>query len=226
MSCEKVQKSMSGFLDRVLGEEDTVSVTEHLAQCRECEERLEAMTDLRTDVRRLPMETPPVRLTSQLRVIASHERMRRLARRSVSSVLRHWCEQLRLTTDNLMRPLALPFAGGLLSAMVIFGMLVPTLNFRHDFGHDVPTAFYTDPSLAEVSPFDFTTDDVLVEFMVNEKGQIIDYSVSQGKLTAQLQRVINDMILYSTCNPATLFGQPTSGRMIVTFRRSQIDVKG
>ena len=230
MSCEKVQKSMSAFVDQALAGEEGLSVGQHLAHCRECEARAADLLRVRGLLRGLPPATAPATLIDQLRVTASRERQRRLAHRTAGTVLRCWTEQLRsslrLSLDNLMRPMALPFAGGLLSALVIFGVLVPTLNFQHDFGHDVPTAFYTDPSLAEVSPFDLTGDEVLVEFMVNEKGQITDYSVPQGKLTAKLQRVITEMILYSTCTPATLFGQPTSGKVIVTFRRSQIDVKG
>jgi hypothetical protein len=37
---------------------------------------------------------------------------------------------------------------------------------------------------------------------------------------------IGNMILFTSFSPATAFGQPTAGRVWVSFRRSHIVVKG
>jgi hypothetical protein len=53
--------------------------------------------------------------------MASRERRRAAERRSVSAFCRAWLDRTRLMAHNLMQPLALPFAGGVFSALVLFG---------------------------------------------------------------------------------------------------------
>jgi hypothetical protein len=55
-------------------------------------------------LRSLRPRVPPSGLTTSLRVLASRERQRRLGA--------DWPGRLRLFAANLMRPLALPLAGG------------------------------------------------------------------------------------------------------------------
>ena len=85
-----------------------------------------------------PLAPVPQRLQTQLLVLASRERARWNSTRTLPLALRTWARDARLTIDNLMRPLALPFAGGLLSALVLFSMLVPTFGFRPSVRNDVP----------------------------------------------------------------------------------------
>jgi anti-sigma factor RsiW len=154
MSCLKVQKLISPFLDQRLAGEMRDDVLAHLAACRECAAYADSLDQTRHVLRALPERPVPERLAGALRVLASHEYQRRLYGGALHATLRAWRERFQLMTDNLMRPLALPFAGGLLSALVLFCMLVPTLGFQHNFRDDVPIASgYTNPSLQEISPF-------------------------------------------------------------------------
>src|SRR5262249_13323724 len=75
----------------------------------------------------------PKELTARLHVIASHERQRRLRRLSLTAFVDFWLSQMRLAFDNMMKPLAVPVAGGSLSAVALFAMLVPSLSFPHNF---------------------------------------------------------------------------------------------
>src|SRR5207302_196840 len=85
----------------------------------------------------------PAHLAANLRVLASHERARRVSRASLSTRTQFVYDRIRLWFDNLMRPMALPLGGGLLSAVVLFSVLVPTLTAQHD---DTDTAsLATDP---------------------------------------------------------------------------------
>ena len=180
------------------------------------------MQEIQDILRALKPRPVPARLAAQLRVMASHERQRQLARRTWRDALGWWYTRIHLHMDNLMRPLALPFAGGLLSALVLFSMLVPTLNFRHNFRDDVPifADLYTNPTLLEPSPFCSGDDDFMVELTIDEKGQVADYRMSEGKMTKELA---NDL-LFSRFTPATFLGQPTFGK--IYFRRSRMVVKG
>jgi hypothetical protein len=65
----------------------------------------------------------------QLQVLASRERARWNATKTVPLAFHTWAVNIKLAIDNLMRPLAVPLAGGLVSALLLFSLLVPTLGF-------------------------------------------------------------------------------------------------
>ncbi|MCL4402688.1 MAG: anti-sigma factor [Acidobacteria bacterium] len=228
MSCQTVQKSISAYLDGTLAGEDRNFVMRHLARCRECEARWEGVRHVHTLLRDLPVAAPPPELASRLKVVASHERARRLARINFVTRVRTSYQTLKLFTDNLMRPLALPAAGGVVSAMLLFGMLMPTLLFQFNFHNDVPTPLsYTQASLREMAPFTFSDDDeILVEVTVNERGEITDYDFPGGRGDRKLDSGIANILLFSRFNPVTLFGQPTSGKLLISFQRSHFVVRG
>lgn len=240
MSCPKVRKSLSAFMDVGLSEDERESVSRHLASCRECCRKSQELLGLRTEVRELPMVAPPWALTTRLRVLASHERSRRLSRLSFSAAVRSSYELVKLRIDNMMRPLAVPFAGGLLSAVCLFGMLVPTLTVPHNIANDPPTRLYTDPAPASeqtwrslqlsaaqaMAPLDLADDEITVELQIDARGRVVGYSVPDSKVCRALLTNIGSLMLFSNFYPATLFFHPTSGRVFVSFRHSRIVVKG
>src|SRR5438105_4363945 len=94
-------------------------------------------------LRALPVPVPPPGLTTSLRVIASRERQRRVSARHLGAALSALHDRWELFTHNLMRPLALPIAGGVFSAVALFSMLVPTYPVRAGSTFDVPTVLTT-----------------------------------------------------------------------------------
>jgi hypothetical protein len=78
-------------------------------------------------LRHLPARTPPSGLRTSLRVLASKERQR-LISRQIS-----WRDRLNLSITNMMRPLALPLAGGIFSTVALFSIcLGPMYSVRAD----------------------------------------------------------------------------------------------
>ena len=132
MSCENVQELISPLLDRRVPVGEQENVLAHLESCRQCSAQFESMQKVRAVLRTMDDAPMPVDLTATLRVLASHEHERRLSRATLSSRARFWSDRARLWFDNLMRPLALPFGGGLLSALIMFSILVPNLTVQHD----------------------------------------------------------------------------------------------
>jgi predicted RNA-binding protein (virulence factor B family) len=114
-----------------------------------------------------------------------------------------------------------------LSALVMFAMLVPSLAFPHNFRNDVPLwRLYTDPALQEMNPVD-AGDEIVVEVTIDERGRVQGYVVTQGRMTPEIENNLeNNLVLFSRFAPATVFGRPTWGRVLVSFRRSQISVRG
>jgi len=217
---------MSAFLDHGLPCDEAGDVSRHLLHCRDCAEYSEQLAGVQNVLRHMPPATAPSQLSLQLRILASRERARRLTRITVSALLRSWREKTVLAIDNLMRPIALPFAGGLLSAIFLFAVLVPTLQARRNIRNDVPYVIYQQATVDSMAPFGFTENEVVIELTIDEHGFITDYSVPKGKLSKELSNDIGNMILFTSFTPAALSGQPTAGKVLVSFRRSHINIKG
>ena len=142
MSCENVQELISPLLDRKVPAGEQENVLAHLESCRQCSAQFESMQNVRAALRAMNDAPMPDNLTSSLRVMASHERERRLSRATFTSRRQYWSDRLRLWSDNLMRPVAIPFAGGVVSALVLFSILVPNLTIQH---LEADAGLFTDP---------------------------------------------------------------------------------
>jgi anti-sigma factor RsiW len=201
-------------------------LTKHLSECPECATHLSKLSELRNDLKSLPMAAVPQRLSTELQVIASRERYRAVERRTLPLVLDSWLATCKLAIDNMMRPLAVPFAGGLFAALLLFGIIVPVLGFRPAVRNDVPTVLYTAATLVEVAPLGISDDEAVVELSVDAKGQATDYTVQRGAVSPEMQADLTKMMFQSRFTPATWFGQPTNGKVLVSFRRVHYVVRG
>lgn len=214
---------MSGYVDNRLAEPERRNVALHLASCGECATRHERMEELRRNLRSLPVVRAPRRLATDLQVLASRELVRSRSRSSLSAWMQFWAERARLLIDNLMRPLALPaVGGGLTSALFIFGMLM-NLGYLRSAANDTPSTLYTEASVVKMAAFTSNTnssDDTVIEVQIDGRGHMVDYNVLQGQMTGEM----GNLLLFATFTPATMFLQPTSGRVVI--RRSHIVVKG
>jgi hypothetical protein len=232
MSCENVQELISLLLDRKLPDGERENVLAHTGHCRTCGAHLEAMQAMRAALRNMGQPAMPPALSAQLRVLASHERARQFAGRNLSARVDHWSSRVRLAFDNLMRPLALPFTGGILSAMVVFSLLVPNLSFPHNYADDDPSTIdFTFPDGKVVGATDLNLGpnepetrlepvsaiilpgERAVDLVIDDTGQVRDYSVTRGPVTPDMVNVI----LLSRFTPATYSGQPTWGSIRVVF---------
>jgi hypothetical protein len=87
--------------------------------------------------------------------------------------------------------------------------------------------WYTEAKMIEMAPFAYYGDETVVELTIDERGQITDYSIPHGKITRELENNIANMMVLYEFSPATWFGYPTSGKLLVSFRRgAHIVVKG
>ena len=233
MSCENVQKRISLLLDCKLPADEREHVLAHLDACGKCGQRFESMQYMRASLRDMARPRVPAVLSTQLRVMASHERARRIARRDLSTRLAHWVTSTRLAFDNMMRPFAVPITGGVLSAFVIFSLLVPSLSFPHSHSYEPPLAIadtevqWGDPDgkllgatadHARLLPGSAVIygNEVSLTLLIDERGRVQDYYLSGGELTDEMASVI----MFSQFVPAAPWsGQPTWGLKQVVFTR-------
>jgi hypothetical protein len=163
-------------------------------------------------------------------VLASRELARRSFHEGIGSFLSHCNTRAKLWLEDMMRPVALPLAGGLLSTVILFGVLVPTFAVPESSGiQDVPTGLSTEATVIRMGPFGFSEDDITLLVTVNEQGRVVDYSTPSGQVwmpNPRARRSVENLLLFTEFSPGTTFGQPASGKVRVNFRRSEIDVKG
>ena len=175
-------------------------------------------------LRNLPVRMPPSELRTSLRVLASRERQR------LASTRINWRDRLNLSVTNLMRPLALPLAGGIFSTIALFSIcLGPMVPVRADDSSDIPTGLTTEATVKSTAPLAGSCGEVVVDVTIDGTGRMIDYKVVSGfnVLTSdQIRRSLENRLIFTTFEPGTHFGQPMTATLRLYFRNSEVDVKG
>jgi hypothetical protein len=228
MSCENEQELISLLFDGRLPETERENALAHTVVCRECGALFASLQTQRAIMRTMAQAPVPEALATRLSVLASHERERQLARVSVRERVRRLAVNINLAFDNLMRPVALPLAGGVVSTVLLFCLMMPSLSFSHDTGGD---DFSTGPRGSIVTnPYDQGADEDAADFplfaapsqpksdyvnivnlTIDESGRVADWSVVRGQVTDEMKTII----LLGRFEPATTFGVPTSGTIQV-----------
>jgi hypothetical protein len=201
---------------------------------RDFEKRLPSDEALTRLLRSLPRRSAPAQVRGSLRVLASHEQ-HRAAGKGIA-----WLDRARLFARDLMRPLALPFAGGIFSTIVLFSMSGPTYSAQVPNGFDIPIplslrsqapSLTSDPTVLKTAPMQaYGADDVIVDVTVDGQGRMIDYTIVSGDACKDdaVRRSIGALLLLTEFHPATTLGRPVAGRVRLSLSasHSSIDVKG
>jgi hypothetical protein len=227
MKCSIAKSEFPSYLDSAVSDRERQELRSHLRACRSCADAWERTLQVREAVRSLPTQEVPRDLAIRLRVMASQERHLRIG------LGRTWWESFTFRLNGLLRPLAVPLAGGICAAVVLFAALVPTLSHPASTS-DVPCVVFTQPMLESMSPIGFTPADAVVDLRIDQQGRIVNYSIveSNGHIEA-VHRSIENSLLFTRFKPATLApnscsdcGVPMSGTIRVVLRSSHIEVRG
>ena len=179
----------------------------------------------------LPRRQAPHDLRVSLQILASKESAHRKKWANAPAFLVRFKNEFDLWKTNMMRPLALPCAGGLTAAVLVFTMFVQIHPVRaNSLMDDRPTALYTEPAAKTLAPFEPPTADAEVEVSIDEQGRIAGYNVVEGNpvLNIEVRRSVERTLLFTEFTPATSFGQAVPSKLRLTLRRgaSAITVKG
>jgi hypothetical protein len=212
---------MSSYLDGAVTRSQMAQMDEHLRACVECGARFASVQRTQSLVGSLGRKPAPPDLSLKLRVALSQE--------LANSGRSRW-ERLLVRWDNAFNATMVPATAGLVTTLIIFGVLISFLYpAQVRASNDVPTMLYT-PAELKSTPFELTmggvnTDSLVVEAYVGSDGRVLDYRVlSAPEDAAAILPQLKNMLIFTTFNPATSFGQPTSSRVILTF--SKVQVKG
>jgi len=204
----KYTRKLSAYRDHSLPAEEFRTVWSHLYHCAECRETVSGIEQLGLALRRLPSPAVPEDLLPEIRIRVSQER----ARQDRPGLL--W----RL--GNQWGHLALPGAAGLLSAVMIFCVFASHFSVppRAAASPVVPLELRTPARLRDGQPLKLDTKmgDLVVQLVIDPQGRVADYYILAGTYTAEDMRNLRNSLLFAVFDPATFFGLPTSGTLVVS----------
>lgn len=218
MNCSEAKLQLSEYLDGTLTGAQMHAIAAHLRECPNCESEFELLKQTNHMVAELGRKPAPADLALRLRVMASHELARSRS---------NWFARAYFRLEDALNPLMFPATAGVLTAILFFGVLIgffalPTQLSAAD------TTFYTPPELQATSPFvnNMPGDSaIVVDALVDARGRVQEYHVISAPPGAEdLTPELNNIMIFTTFRPATAFGQPTTGRVVLSF--SRINVKG
>lgn len=226
LNCKSVRETLWDYMAGSLGETDRILVDSHLRDCRECYLHRAETRSLRAGLKSLPSLNLSPLLLTKLRVVASRERSRQALRRNLAARFAEFRSRMKLMFDNLLKPIAVPAAGGMLASFLCFGMIVDTLQVHPEWQNDIPVGLYTQVALDDVSPFSCAGKDVIVQLTIDQDGTVTDFEVPQGQGSGSPEemREIGNLVLYSSFVPATAFGQRVTGKILVNIHH--INIRG
>lgn len=239
MDCKTAADRMAKDWERgATAEKGREALRAHLLECRECTDRSRQLAAVRATLRSLPPVPAPSDLRVRLSAVGARARTVRFnGARGSLSFSTAWLKatslhepartRLKLHFHDVLRPLAVPLATGLCSAIVLFSMLVPNLTMERQGSPDVPTVLSTEATIKSMAPLGFSGD-AIVDLVVDRHGRAVDYSIISGPGVNKeaLRRSIENTLLFTVFTPGTTFGRPVPGKIRLTFRNSAIDVRG
>ncbi len=213
--CTVARAGFSAYLDGAMSGREMVSLSGHLDRCVPCSMEFSAWRDVQRALSELGPVPPPVSLQAQLREALAEERKQgtylSLGRRTL------------LAWKSWMAPMALRLSGGLVAALLlvcglgwIFGAPISVQANDDRLAHMVaPRYLY---SQVPPQPIETRHDvPVVVEAKVNTQGRVYDYAILAGPKDAKVQVQVQNNLLGSIFEPATLFGVPVRGHIVMTY---------
>ena len=223
MNCGEAKKLFSPYLDGRVSGTVMRALSRHIKECPHCSREFASLEDTQQLLLRLGPKKAPADLALKLRVAISRE----------AALARHRrYEGFMVRLENAVTAVMVPATAGLISAVVIFGLLLGFFALPSQLqasSADVPLMWYTSPQL-EQSTFgssfgSFGDDSVVIEAYVDANGRVQDYRIlSQPEDDETLLPKVKNMLIFTTFRPAMSMGIPSPGRAVISF--SKISVKG
>jgi len=213
-SCVEIRHHFSDYLDDLCAPEARKSIRYHLSFCEVCQDQLDQMLSIREELRALPRPQVPPELALRLRVQMSRQ------------LNRNFLAPLRVRLENTLKPLLIPATGGVLSAVICFCLFMGSAVVPASNTPDVTVQLVTPARVQTLAPMDFNAGDnsLVLVTQINAEGRAKGYRVLSGENSPELMHSLDRMIYFSIFQPATMFGKPTDGEVVLSLRR--ITVRG
>jgi Putative zinc-finger len=224
--CHEVRAGLTDLLDGRLSGREMQQIDAHLHECRDCAREWNSLRELQASLAGLGSVPEPGDLPLRIRVAVSQERAR--SRRSVFTA---WA----LAWKNTVGPFLLQAGAGFASAVLLLGTIVVLITVfaqpqAAQATPDEPLGDATAPHLLGFSDAQGKNEasgisgPVVVEAYVNDKGEVYDYRIVSGPTDAATREQVENLLLFSSFEPARIYGQPVRGLAVLSF--SGVSVHG
>jgi Putative zinc-finger len=223
VKCIDAKSLLSPYLDGDISGAQMRALGQHLGGCPSCEQEYKFLLRSQKMLLQIGRRRAPADLSLKLRLAISRE---------TAEARRPRFQGLSVRLQNAANAFMVPATAGLISAVVIFGVLMgffglPSLDAMNR--NDVPLLLYTAPEL-QSSAFGTTigsvnADSLVIEAYVGSDGRVQDYRIlSDPADSKNLLPQVKNMLIFTTFRPATSLGRPMPGRAVLSF--SKISVRG
>lgn len=220
--CVAVRSGFSAYLDGAVSGVEMAAISCHLQHCNECAKDFDVWREVQRSLGELGPEQPPARLQARLRAAIAAERERGAHLPFPQRALLIW--------RSSIAPLALRLSGGFAVTLMLAGALswmfgAPiTVQANDDaMAHLVgPHYMYS-----QVPPEPINTQrdiPIVVDAMVDSNGRVYRYTILEGPKDAEVNVRIENNLLSSVFRPATVFGVPVRGHVVMTY--TGVSVRG
>jgi hypothetical protein len=220
--CEDVRDQFSAYLDGAVSGIEMAAISEHLEECGACAADFGVWREVQRTLGELGPAKAPERLQTRLRAAVAVERERDMHLPFHRRLMSQW--------KTSFAPVALRLSGALAAAIMLAGGLgwmfgAPIVVQANDdaMAHLVaPRYLY---SQVPPEPVETVRDmPVVVEAMVDRQGRVYDYSILAGPDDGKVRLRVENNLLASVFKPATVFGVPVSGHVVMTY--TGVSVRG
>ena len=234
MTCRDTSRKLAGYLDGAISSRDHARVREHLGACSACRAQLAQYQRLATCLANVEPSAPPADLAVRIRVNVEAAQSRTFA----GNARRLWT-RAAMAFENIFEPLAVPATGGVLTALVVFVLLVQNILVGVPLGgfvaNDLPLNLVQPARLESLAPFPMpgvlakeghsTSGALLLEATLNAQGQVVSYRIISGPNDSAVSHQLDQLLLFSRFRPLVSFGLPMAGgRVLLSF--SEVRVQG
>jgi anti-sigma factor RsiW len=228
--CAAIQSSFSAYLDGAVSGHEMQEISRHIEGhdeapgCAECARELAAWRLTQNALCALGPAKAPADLALRLRVAISQEHARRSSR---------LIDRLSLTWENTVRPMAVQISAGFAGSVALVGSIVLLLGVvaapQAVLANDEPLGAVTAPHYlySTVAPGAIVTahdSAIVVQASVDTTGRVYDFTIVSAPPDEDVRTQVANQLLGSVFSPASAFGVPIRGTVIVTF--SGISVRG
>ncbi|HZQ42832.1 MAG TPA: zf-HC2 domain-containing protein [Acidobacteriaceae bacterium] len=213
--CVAAQAAFSSYLDGALSGVEMGRIADHLQGCVPCAAEFEGWRAMQTALADMGPARPPQRLQQQIKTALGEERERG-SNLPLSG-------RVALTWRSSVAPLAVQTAGGMAAAVLLaaglFRLFGPgvAVQANDDGMAQVIAPHYL---YSQVPPTAVETGrdvPVLIDAKVDTQGRVYDYTILEGPADPSVQLQVEQNLLSSVFKPATVFGVPVDGHVMVTY---------
>ena len=222
LSCERTQDCFSAYLDGTLSGVEMQAVSTHLDACPDCRAEFTAAHNLQHLLASVGPVQAPVNLGLKLRLAISHENARRKG---------YWRDVVAARWENVFRPALVQYSAGLAGAVLLIGSItmlvgvvaVPQAVLANDTPLGALTAphylYSAAPAQAVLTPEDTT---IVIQADIDARGEVYDYTILSGPQDQRVEAQVRNQLMLQHYEPARAFGEPISGRVLITFAGASV----